>query len=122
MLDKGTTKQDKFAIAQKLDEIGAKIDFSVGGVMTEFSGKCLRKDLPVVISLVAEQLRTPAFSAEEFAKLKKQIAGDLQRAMESTDYRADQAFSETVFPSAIPTMRRRQRNSSPAVEARSSRM
>jgi zinc protease len=102
MLDKGTTKQDKFAIAQKLDDIGAKIDFSVGGVMTEFSGKCLRKDLPVVISLLAEQLRTPAFSPEEFAKLKKQIAGDLQRAMESTDFRADQAFSETVFPPGHP--------------------
>ena len=102
MLDKGTTKQDKFSIAQKLDDIGAKIDFSVGGVMTEFSGKCLRKDLPVVISLLAEQLRTPAFSAEEFAKLKKQIAGDLQRAMENTGYRAHQAFSETVFPVGHP--------------------
>src|ERR671917_686801 len=32
MLDKGTTKQDKFAIAQKLENIGANIDFSVGGV------------------------------------------------------------------------------------------
>jgi zinc protease len=102
MLDKGTTKQDKFAIAQKLDDIGAKIDFSVGGVMTEFTGKCLRKDLPVVISLLAEQLRMPAFSPEEFAKLKKQVAGDLQRATESTDYRADQAFSETVFPPGHP--------------------
>jgi zinc protease len=102
MLDKGTTKQDKFAIAQKLDDIGAKIDFSVGGVMTEFSGKCLRKDLPVVVSLLAEQLRMPAFSPEEFAKLKKQIAGDLQRAMESTDFRASQAFAETVFPVGHP--------------------
>ena len=36
MLDKGTTQHDKFAIAQKLDEIGAKIDFSVGGVMEYF--------------------------------------------------------------------------------------
>ena len=102
MLDKGTTKHDKFAIAQKLDDIGAKIDFSVGGVMTEFSGKCLRKDLAVVISLLAEQLRTPAFALDEFGKLKKQITGDLQRAMESTDYRASQAFSETVFPVGHP--------------------
>src|SRR4051794_26404362 len=39
MLDKGTTKQDKFAIAQKLDGIGAKISFSVSGVMLEFRGK-----------------------------------------------------------------------------------
>lgn len=102
MLDKGTTTQDKFAIAQKLENIGATIDFSVGGVMTEFRGKCLRKDLPLVMSLVAEQLRTPAFAEEEFAKLKKQLAGSLQRALESTDYRADQAFSETIFPKGHP--------------------
>lgn len=102
MLDKGTTKQDKFAIAQKLESIGADINFSVGGVMMEFSGKCLRKDLPLVMSLLAEQLRTPAFSEEEFGKLKKQIAGSLQRAMESTDFRAEQAFSETVFPKGHP--------------------
>jgi len=102
MLDKGTTKQNKFEIAQKLDNIGAKIGFSVDGVMTEFRGKCLRKDLPLVISLLAEELRTPAFSEEEFAKLKKQIIGDLQRAQESTDFRADQAFSETAFPIGHP--------------------
>lgn len=102
MLDKGTTKQNKFEIAQKLDNIGAKIGFSVGGVMTEFRGKCLRKDLPLVLSILAEELRTPAFSEEEFAKLKKQLIGDLQRAQESTDFRANEAFAERVFPVGHP--------------------
>lgn len=102
MLDKGTTKQNKFEIAQKLDHVGAKIGFSVGGVMTEFGGKCLRADLPLVISLLAEELRTPAFGEEEFAKLKKQLIGDLQRAQESTDFRADEVWSETVFPVGHP--------------------
>lgn len=102
MLDKGTEKQDKYAIAQKLDEIGAVIDFSVGGVMVEFHGKCLRKDLPTVIALLAEQLRSPKFPEEEFAKLKKQMIGQLQRALESTAYRASQAFAEKIFPVGHP--------------------
>ncbi len=102
MLDKGTTAHDKFAIAQKLDEIGAKIGFGVDGVMLEFHGKCLSKDLPVVIGILAEELRTPAFSEAEFAKLKKQLSGDLQRAMENPDYRAGLAFSEAVFPVGHP--------------------
>ncbi|MDQ3315426.1 MAG: insulinase family protein [Verrucomicrobiota bacterium] len=102
MLDKGTTTQDKFAIAQKLDNIGAKISFGVEGVMLQFAGKCLSKDVPLVMSLLAEELRAPAFNEEEFAKLKKQIAGSMQRAMESPDFRADQAFSEAVFPSGHP--------------------
>lgn len=102
MLDQGTTQHDKFAIAQQLDNIGAKIGFSVDGVMLNFSGKCLRKDFPLVVSLLAEQLRSPAFSEEEFAKVKKQISGDLRRALESTDYRAGQTFSETVYPPGHP--------------------
>ncbi|MGI8820532.1 MAG: M16 family metallopeptidase [Chthoniobacterales bacterium] len=102
MLDQGTTQHDKFAIAQQLEAVGARIDFSVGGVMTEFSGKCLRKDLPLVISLLAEELRTPSFPEEEFAKLKKQIAGDLRRALESPDFRAEQAFAEAIYPKGHP--------------------
>ena len=102
MLDKGTTTQDKFAIAQKLDAVGATLVFSVDDTMVTFSGKCLRKDLPLVVSLLAEQLRTPAFSEEEFIKLKKQIAGRLQRALEQTGYRAGQAFASAIYPAGHP--------------------
>jgi zinc protease len=110
MLDKGTTTQDKFAIAQKLDAVGAELTFSVDDTMLVFSGKCLRKDVPLVITLLAEQLRSPAFSEEEFAKLKKQIAGRLQRALEQTGYRAGQAFAATVYPPGHP-------NHEPSTEA-----
>lgn len=102
MLDKGTTTQDKFAIAQKLDAVGAELDFSVDSTMVTFSGKCLSKDVPLVIGLLAEQLRSPGFSPEEFTKLKKQIAGQLQRALEQTGYRAGQAFATTIYPPGHP--------------------
>jgi zinc protease len=102
MLDKGTTTQDKFAIAQKLDAVGAELAFSVDDTMVTFSGKCLRKDVSLVVSLLAEQLRSPAFSEEEFTKLKKQIAGRLQRALEQTGYRAGQAFASAIYPPGHP--------------------
>ena len=102
MLDQGTATQDKFAIADKLDSVGAELEFEVGGTLVEFSGKCLRKDFPMVIGLLAEQLRTPAFSEEEFAKVKQQLAGQLQRSLESTNYRASQAFSEAIYTPGNP--------------------
>jgi zinc protease len=102
MLDKGTTTEDKFAIAQKLDAVGAELSFAVDSTTVTFSGKCLRKDMPLVIGLLAEQLRSPAFSEEEFAKLKKQTAGSIQRALENTGYRAGQAFAEAVYPPGHP--------------------
>jgi zinc protease len=102
LLDQGTTKQDKFAIAEKLENVGATIDFSVGTQTVEVSAKCLKKDLPLVIGLIAEQLRTPAFSAEEFAKAQAQYAGSLQRQLENTDFRAGDAFTRAVYPLGHP--------------------
>ncbi len=110
MLDQGTTTRDKFAIAQALDAVGAELAFSVDETMVSFSGKCLRKDIPLVVGLLAEQLRSPAFSEVEFAKLKKQIAGRLQRALEQTGYRANLSFAATVFPPGHP-------NHEPSTEA-----
>jgi zinc protease len=102
MLDKGTTTEDKFAITQKLESVGAALSFNVGTEMAEVSAKCLSKDMPLVIGLIAEQLRSPAFSAEEFEKVKKQYAGSLKRRLESTDFRAMDAFSRAAYPLGHP--------------------
>jgi len=102
LLDQGTTKQDKFTIAQKLESVGATIDFSVGSHMVGINAKCLKKDAPLVIALIAEQLRSPALSAEEFAKAKKQFAGGLKRRLEDTNFRAADAFTRAVYPLGHP--------------------
>jgi len=102
LLDQGTTTEDKFAIAQKLESVGASIGFDVDTQTVGISAKCLRKDVPLVVALIAEQLRSPALSAEEFEKAKKQLAGGIQRQLESTDYRASDAFTRAVYPVGHP--------------------
>jgi zinc protease len=102
MLDKGTTQRDKFAIAQMLGDVGATISFSVSANALQISAKCLSKDLPLVLSLIAEQLRSPAFSPDEFAKLKTQLVGRVRRSLESTDFRAEDRFNRAVYPSGHP--------------------
>lgn len=102
MLDKGTTAHDKFAISQLLGDVGAQISFGVGPSTLSISGRCLRENLPLVIGLISEQLRSPAFSPEEFAKLKKQFAGNLKRRMEDTDFRSADAFQRSVYPIGHP--------------------
>ena len=102
MLDQGTTKQDKFAIAQKLGSVGAMLSFGVGASTLQIGGKCLRKDLPLLVSLMAEQLREPAFAEAEFAKQKKQIEGGVRQQLEDPDFRASDAFSRAIFPPGHP--------------------
>ncbi len=102
MLDKGTVARDQFAVAEALEQVGAVVNFGTDSHTLNFSAKFLRKDLPLVLSLLAEQLRTPRFDPEEFAKLKKQMAGRYLRAMENTDFRAQRAFERIVFPEGHP--------------------
>jgi zinc protease len=102
MLDKGTVKQDKFAIAQKLESVGATISFSTNADVLSVNAHCLRKDMPLVVSLIAEQLRTPGFSPEEFAKLKKQLIGNYRRASDDPDFRSREAFTRAVYPVGHP--------------------
>lgn len=102
LLDQGTQKQDKFAIAEKLEAVGASIHFRVGTDVLEVSAKSLKRDVPLVLSLIAEQLRMPAFTAEEFVKAKKQLAGGVKRSLESTDFRAADAFTRAVYPDHHP--------------------
>jgi zinc protease len=102
LLDQGTKTQDKFAIAEKLESVGAAISFRVGTDVLDISARSLKKDAPLVLGLIAEQLRTPAFSPEEFAKAKKQMAGGIKRSLESTDFRASDAFNRAVYPQGHP--------------------
>lgn len=102
MLDKGTLKRDKFAVSQLLESVGATLSFSVDNYTVRVSGQCLKKDVPVVISLLGEMLREPAFSAEEFAKLKTQLAGTFRRALESPEFRANEAFTRALYPEGHP--------------------
>jgi zinc protease len=102
MLDRGTTLHDKFSIAQMLEDVGATISFNVGSQTLELSAKCLTKDLPLVLGLIAEELRTPKFQPEEFAKAKQQLIGSLQAASQNTESRAKEIFSRTIFPPNHP--------------------
>jgi len=102
MLDKGTTTHDKFAIAKLLGDAGASINFGTNAAVLQVNAKCLRQDLPLVLGLIAEQLRSPAFSPEEFAKLQKQVTGQVRRNLEDPEFRAGVTFNNALYPAGHP--------------------
>jgi zinc protease len=102
MLDRGTQALDKFAIAAKLDDVGAEISFAVGTQSLEIRAKCLTKDLPLVMGLIAADLRTPALQPAEFAKAKQQLIGSLEASLQNTEGRAQEAFGRAVYPEGHP--------------------
>jgi zinc protease len=102
MLDRGTKALDKFAITDKLDNVGAEITFTVGVQSLEIRAKCLRKDLPLIIETIAAELRTPALQVTEFNKAKQQFIGELEASAQNTGARAAEAFNRAVFPPGHP--------------------
>jgi zinc protease len=102
MLDRGTTTEDQFVIASQLEEVGAAIGFSVNTQAVSVQAHCLSKSLPLVIRLIAEQLRAPAFNPTEFDKARQQFIGSIKNALVDTDFRAQDAFTRAVYPEGHP--------------------
>ena len=102
MLDKGTRQRDKFAISGLLESVGAHISFSSDDYRVNFSARCLREHMPLVLELLAEQLREPAFEEADLESLKKRMLGNLLRDQESTHEQAQLRFSQLAYPEGHP--------------------
>jgi zinc protease len=102
MLDRGTKALDKFAISEKLDNVGAEISFTVGVQSLEIHAKCLKKDLPLIIDTIAAELRTPSLQVGEFNKAKQQLIGELEASAQNSSALASEAFDRAVFPEGHP--------------------
>jgi len=102
MLDQGTKSQDKFAISEKLEEIGAQLNFSVSQYHIRFSARCLKDDIPLVVELLADQLRHPAFPEEDMETMKKNQIGELLRSKEETQFRVTNRYLREIYPENHP--------------------
>jgi zinc protease len=102
MLDKGTKRNDRFAIAERLDNLGADIGFSASAHSLKFSGQFLREDAGAVMGLLAEQLREPAFDPEVLETLKSRQSAGLLQAIDNPDYRANAQVARMLYPKGHP--------------------
>ncbi len=105
MLDKGTLRRDRFAVAEALENRGVQLHFSANGLRCGFSGRALRADLPEVLRLLAEQLREPLFDEAEFEKVRAQHAASLRRSLDSTGTQAAGALARRLYPADHPNFR-----------------
>ena len=102
LLDKGTTKRDRFELARVLEDRGASLRLSSDGLYVDVAGQALQDDLPAVMDVLAEMLIKPAFDPKEFEKAKAQTMARLQRQMEKTGTQASAALSRSLFPANHP--------------------
>ena len=102
MLDKGTFNKDKYEIGDVLDSVGAELKFGSTKHHIFFTGHCLNSDVNMVVEMLSEQLRTPAFRGDEIDKLKTRMIGQLEQSLEDTKKQALISFLRILYPKTHP--------------------
>lgn len=102
MLEEGTADHNKFEISEKLETVGATLSFSSDKYRVRFNARCLKENVPLVVELLGEQLRSPLFNDGDLENLKKRRVGNLKRAKENTRAQASGAFSRRLYPEGHP--------------------
>ena len=102
LLDKGTRRRDRFAVAEELEGMGAELTFESDGLRVGFTGKALRADLDAVLAIAAEQLLEPALAPDEVAKAVTNAVASVRRSLDSTSTRASGALRRRLYPEPHP--------------------
>ncbi|HEY6402373.1 MAG TPA: pitrilysin family protein, partial [Blastocatellia bacterium] len=102
MLGKGTRRRSKLEIAEELETAGARVGLSSNTFTASVSGLSLSRDLPMIVSTLAEELREPAFPGEELDKMRQRIIANIQEEQDDTRARAYDRMTQLVFPEGSP--------------------
>ncbi len=102
MLSRGTTRRTALELARQTEFVGAELDFSSGVESVNFSAKSLKKDLPLLMDLLSDELRNPSFPQDQFDKQKDQMLSQLEQSKESPQSQAARLFYNAVFPDGHP--------------------
>lgn len=102
MLERGTTRRTKLEVASDLESVGAQVDFSADPFAVNVAARFLSKDLGLVVRTISEELREPAFPADELEKLKQQTIAAIKEQQAHTGYRGYERFSGLVFERSNP--------------------
>jgi zinc protease len=96
-LMRGSTNQSFQTIYDRLESAGASLGFGGGTHSSSFMGRALVEDLDLLLEILSDVLRQPAFPEDEFRRQRTQrLTGLAIRAQETGDM-ASLAFNQLVF-------------------------
>lgn len=102
MLMRGTHTRDFDALHDALESIGADLNVSASVHNTVVTGKALAEDLDVLLTLLGDVLRAPAFPQAWLDQLKAQLQTSVKYVLQDTRYMAERTFRDTLYPVGHP--------------------
>ncbi len=94
MLNKGTQNKSRQDIEDKLSELKSSVSFSGSNGRTFAYVNSTKEHLMETLALMAEMLKSPAFSAEELEKLKTQDIANIERNKTEPTFLAQNRLGE----------------------------
>ena len=94
---RGTARREFQAIYDALESVGANFGFSSGTHTASFGGKSLAEDLPLLLDILNEGLRTPVFPGDQVEKLRAQLLTGLALRAQDTRDMASLIFDDLVY-------------------------
>ncbi len=104
-LMRGTHARDFDQIHETLESLGASLSFGAGTHSTSFGGKALAEDLPILLELLCEALREPAFPADQVERLRGEVLTGLRIRQQDSRAVAGESFRKLVYPVNHPYYR-----------------
>jgi len=93
----GTAQHNFQSLYNEIESVGANLNFSAGTLTTSFSAHCLREDLMLILGLISECLRSPAFPEKEFNRQKNQMLTALAIRSQDTAAMASLLFDQIIY-------------------------
>lgn len=97
LLEEGTQRLTSQQLAAEFELIGAELSVRADRSTTLIATSALSRHWPRALELVADVAQHPAFSEQEFTRVRKQLLTDLSRAKDDSNYVADRLYPGLLY-------------------------
>jgi len=104
-LMRGTLHRDFDTLHGELEGLGASLGIGGGVHSSSFSGKALAEDLPTLLTLLSDVLRSPSFPVDQTERLRGEALTGLRIRMQDTRAVAGDSFRDLAYPNGHPYRR-----------------
>lgn len=98
----GTRRLSAAKLADRLEGMGATLEFHNGEEVLSFQGRCTRETARETMRLLVECLAMPAFPQREIDRVRGELLNDLRIEADDTAHRASRELARLVFPNDHP--------------------
>ena len=98
----GTRRMSAARLADRLEGIGATLEFHNSQELLLFSGRCTRETAAETVRILVDCLSQPAFPPREVERVRGELLNDLRIEADDTRQRAYRELLRVVFPKDHP--------------------